>query len=144
MRGRRAGSDRRSTALCLWAVVLSVGGLSSCAGSSSTAPAVVMCGHTLVKRGVGSGDSVNDATRRATVRIDGTSRSGIVLLLTNDCSHGATLQISPDGSLSVAAKVSARDGKLAGVVLTPHTRDGDVLVTHADGKVTRVEVRLSY
>lgn len=123
MHGRSsAGGDWRTVALGLCAIAVFAGGLSSCVNDSSSAP-VVMCQHTLIKRGAGSGDSVNDATRQGTVPIDGTSRSGIVLLLTNDCSRGATLQISPAGSLSIAAKALARDGKLAGVLLvrTPRT-----------------------
>lgn len=142
MHGRPAGGNWRAAALSLCATALAAGGLSSCANDSSSAPPVVMCQHTLIKRGAGSGDSVNDATRQGTVPIDGTSRSGIVLLLTKDCSHGATLHISPAGSLSIAAHVSARDGKLRRGALDPHAKNGDVQVTHADGEVTSVQVRL--
>jgi hypothetical protein len=121
--------------------VLLLGALAGCAQSSTAAPSTVIRGHELWTSAAGA--TLIDATRAQALTVTETSPGGIIqLLLSTDCSHGATIRIAPAHGLRIVGTAPATDGRLAGVELRPGTRVADLVVTHPDGQVTHVRMRL--
>lgn len=116
--------------------------ITGCSQSTSAAPPTVICGHTLPTSAAGA--FVVDATHAGTRTVTSTSPGGVIQIrLSSDCSRGAAIQLVPSDRLRIVARAPAEDGNLAGVELRPRTGTSAVVVTHSDGHVTRIKIRLA-
>jgi hypothetical protein len=131
-------------AAVLAALVVTAGSVAACdldARPSSGAPPTVVCGQTIAGGAAGSG--VTDATRQGAITVTGLTVAGVVLQVSNSCSTGATVHITPANAMRVGAEARAKDGKLAAMVLVPQAKTADVAITRADGTSTTVRIRLT-
>jgi hypothetical protein len=103
---------------------------------SSGARPTVICGQTVSNTAAGA--VVTDATRGAAVTVTNQTAGGVVLRLSDSCTYGATITITPSAAMRIIAEAHARDDRLAAAVLRPIAATADVVVAHPDGTSTMV------
>lgn len=68
---------------------------------------------------------------------------GIALLLTDDCSHGASVTFAPAAAAAIQRSAKTADGRLAAVALMPNATEFTITVHQGGASVRTIRVALS-
>lgn len=139
---RQVGVLVRALGIAALSVVVTVGAISACGNrlASSKAPHAI-CGHVLGNARVDT--NLVDASKPGTITVTKLNWPGRVLVrLSDDCAHGADIDLVPESGMALGDEVHSADGHLADLVVTPFGRDVELVATRRGGQPTYLKFHL--
>ena len=140
---RQSGVHVRALGIAALTAVVTVGTISACGSraASSKVPGPI-CGHVFA--GARADTNLVDATKPGTITVTKLSPPGRVLVrLSDDCTHGADIDLRPESGMSLGDEVRSTDGRVADLVVTPFGRDVELVATRSNGQTTYLKFHLA-